>query len=156
VAIFLALIFAVQQLPVESTAGLQRLAWAFYVVGLVWIGWTGWRSVERGWRLRSPVVFAERSSVFDALADLLLGLVMLAAVARGGDSRLLAAGLDRMVSTLLTISILSTVLWLINRVRLYHPQRPAAAPVEQGLRWIRILLAAGLIALAVSAEASGF
>src|SRR5687768_1376574 len=73
VAIFLAMLFAAQRGPVESTAGLERLAWAFFVLGLLWIALSGWRSVERGWRLRSPTSFAARAWVGDVLIDLSLG-----------------------------------------------------------------------------------
>lgn len=153
-AIFLSLLYAAQQFPVQSTAPLQGIAWAMFLLGLVWIGLSGWRSIERGWRLRSPTSFAERPAVGEMLVDLAMGLAMLAALLRGSQSRLLAAGLDRLVSAVVTVSLISVMLWVIDLAMLRYPEHPTDEQPEQRLRWTRLMIAGALIALAALAEFS--
>jgi hypothetical protein len=110
IVIFLALVYAVQQWPVEATPRRERQAWTFVVIALAWMAVSGWQSVERGWRLRWPRPVAGGRSLFEVVVDGLIGAIMIVAILRAGDSQLLAAGLDRLVSSLATIGVLSAIL----------------------------------------------
>jgi hypothetical protein len=118
IVIFLALVYAMQQWPVEATPRRQRQAWTFVVVALAWMAVSGWQSVERGWRLRWPRPVAGGRSLFEVVVDGIIGAIMIVAILRAGDSQLLAAGLDRLVSSLATIGVLSAVLRVAASVAL--------------------------------------
>lgn len=154
VVIFLTLIYAVQQLPIDSTDWLKRLALLFFVASLAWIVLSGCRSVERGWRLRRPKVTGISLRAIDVLGDLLLGCGMLLALARGEQSRLLTAGLDRMVSAIAVVSFMSLGLSLLAWYALRGPSTPSMQHVA--LPWGRFAAAVLVVAIAAIIELSTF
>ena len=153
VAIFLAMVYAAQQLPVDSAPWLKQSATVFFCASLTWIGLSGCRSVECGWRWRRPSHCCVQPAIADLVCDVLIGAVMAAALVRGEQSRLLIAGLDRLVSVMLTISIVLAAMWLIDLQASRRLQNGGAATTgERALRWARCALALGVAVLAVAME----
>ncbi len=150
VAIFVAMVYAAQQLPVDSTDALKRLALVFFGVGLACIALCGWRVVERGWRLRRPQVSTLNLVAIDLLTDGLLALAMFAALARSAQSRLLTAGLDRLVTAIAVVSLVSLVLSVMAWCSLRGSASKDAGDCR--LAWARFALAAVVVVVAAAIE----
>jgi hypothetical protein len=148
VALFLALLYVAQHWPVESNAWLEALALALYAAGLLWVLLGGWLSVERGWNLRQPQPAGPARTNTEQVCDLLLALATAFALARGGQSRLLTAGLDRLVATILTVAVVSLVMALTSR-RLLQGAPPGDTTLASR---VRIGLGMVLLVLVVAAE----
>lgn len=145
--VLLAMLYAARQLPVESTPALERLAMLFYGLAMVWTGMCGWRSVERGWRLRQPRQ-NERASRVETAGELLVAATMLGAlVARG---QLYVAGLDRWVSVLAVVGIVSTVLAISSSLSSSEGARVDAR--ERRVARLRAALAVLVVAVAAIIE----
>lgn len=154
VAVFLAMVYAAWQLPVESTAVLQRLALVFFGVGLACIALGGWRAVERGWRLRRPLVSTYPLIVIDLVADALLALAMVATLARKAQSQLFIAGLDRLVTALAVVSLVSLGLAVMAWCTLRGQDSSEAGDCR--LAWVRLALAVVAVVIAAVIELSAW
>lgn len=145
-AIFLGLLYVAWQLPVESSPQLERLALVLYFVSLVWMALRGWQNIERGWRLRHAATCEQRLPLPEMVLDVCLGAVWLLALLRGEEARILAAGLDRLASAVLTICAISIFLW--GACRATSPQAARGGdPIERRLTWLRMALAGVAIVL---------
>lgn len=145
-AIFLGLLYVAWQLPVESSPQLERLALTLYFVSLVWMALRGWQNIERGWRLRHSATCEQRLPLLEMVLDLCLGAVWLLALLRGEEARILAAGLDRLGSAILTICAISVFLWAACCATAPRVSR-GGDPTERRLTWLRMALAVVVIAL---------
>src|SRR5687768_1229879 len=110
VAVFLSMLMAAQQLPVESSPRMDMLSIVAFVAGLAYLGIIGWLHVDRGWKLRRPTNPDEHLYKPELVSYLLTAGAIFFTLARGEQSRVLASGLDRLGSAILTVSTLSALL----------------------------------------------
>lgn len=151
---FIVTIYAAQQLPIESSARQQQLALLLFGIGLGWTALSGYRSVQRGWRLRLPTVSHVRLLAIDLVGDLLVGGLMLVIVARSSQSRLLTAGLDRLATAMALVALVSLAMSLLTWRALRHDNAPPAEAAELTIPWVRFVMAMLVIAVAAAMELS--
>jgi hypothetical protein len=147
--IFLALLYAAQQWPVNTTSVLATAAALLNIVGLAWMTLSGWRHIQQGWNLRCPAPACGRENAGQWLTDLVLAALLTAVLLRGAQSRTHVAGLDRLAAAVITIASLSLLLALLECVFLRAAIPPAAA---SRLDRVRLLVAVAFAALIVTVE----
>jgi hypothetical protein len=152
-AIFLGLLYVAWQLPVESSPKLEWLALVIYFVSLVWLALRGWQNVERGWRLRHSAACEQQLPTAEMLLDICLGVVWMLAVLRGQEARVLATGLDRLASAMLTVCAISIFLWGTCHATAPRATRNGSELAERRLTWLRMALAVVILVLVGVMEA---